>query len=91
MRNVISLELWFLRKDLVNRLRTGQHPFAPIEMTTLLSLINDFLKFGNGSFFSLLFSLWYKEMELYIPKLIFLRSQLKTQILQVEKRGWKYD
>jgi hypothetical protein len=91
MRNVISLELWFLRKDLVNRLKTGQHPFAPIEMTTLLSLINDFLKFGNGSFFSLLFSLWYKEMELYIPKLIFLRSQLKTQIFQVEKRGWKYD
>jgi len=91
MKNVVSLELWFLRKDLVNRLKTGQHPFAPVEMTTLLSLINDFLKSGNGSIFSFLFSLWYKEMELYIPKLIFLKSQLRTNILQTEKRSCMHD
>jgi hypothetical protein len=91
MRNVISLELRLLRKDLINRLKIGQQPFAPVEMTTLLSLINDFLKSSNGSFLSLLYYLWLNKMELYIPKLIFLKSQLRTKIKQVEKRGYKYD
>ena len=89
MGNFISAELWFLRKDLINRLKTGQYPFAPVEMTTLLSIINEFLKAGNGSFFSLLFSILDEGKELYITKLIFLRSQLKTKIFQTGPRGWK--
>lgn len=89
MGNVISAELWYLRKDLVNRLKTGQYPFAPVEMTTLLSIINEFLKAGNGSFFSLLFSIWGEGKDLYITKLIFLRSQLMTKTFQDGPRGWK--
>lgn len=89
MGNVISAELWFLRKDLVNRLKTGHYPFAPEEMTTLLAIINGFLQSGNGSFFSLLFLIWDEGMELYITKLIFLRSQLMTKIFQAEPRERK--
>jgi hypothetical protein len=91
MGNVISAELWFLRKDLVNRLKTGSYPFPLEEMTTLLSLMNDFIKSGNGSYFSFLFSFWHEKKELFIPKLIFLRSQLKIKMLQAEKKGWEYD
>jgi hypothetical protein len=91
MGNVISAELWYLRKDLVNRLKTGQYPFSPVEMTTLLSILDDFLKSGNGSLFSLLFSIWDEGMELYITKLIFLRSQLMTKTFQAGSRGWKND
>jgi len=87
MGNVISTELWFLRKELINSLNTGQYPFSPVEMTTLLSILNDFLKSGNGSLCSLLFSIWDKGMELYITKLIFLRSQLRTKTFQAGSRG----
>jgi len=89
MGKVISSELWFLRQDLANRLKTGQYPFALAEMTTLLSIINEFLKSGNGSFFSLLFSIWDSGMELYITKLIFFRSQLRTKNFQAGSGGWK--
>jgi len=91
MGHVISAELWFLRKDLVNRLKTGSYPFPPEEMIILLSLINDFLKSENGSFASFLFSLWYKTNEIYIHKLLFLRSQLRTKRVQVKEIGWKYE
>jgi|WetSurMetagenome_2_1015567.scaffolds.fasta_scaffold29291_3 hypothetical protein len=87
MGNVISAELLFLRKDLINRLKTGQYPFAPAEITTLLAIINEFLKAGNGDFFSLLFSIWGEGKELYITPLIFFRSQLKTRLFQAGQRG----
>jgi hypothetical protein len=87
MGNVISAELWFLRKELINRLKTGQYPFSPAEMTTLLSILNNFIKSGNGSLCSLLFSIWDEGMKLYITKLIFLRSQMMTKTFQAGSRG----
>jgi hypothetical protein len=87
MANVISAEPWFLRKDLVNKLKTGQYPFAPVEMTTLHSIINKFLRSGYGSFFSLLFTIWDEGMELDITKLLFLRSQMVTKTFQAGPRG----
>jgi hypothetical protein len=88
MGKVISAELWFLRKELISRLKTGQYPFSPVEMVTLLSLLNDFIKSGNGSLCSLLFSIWDEGKEHYITKLIFLRSQLKSKTSQAGSRGW---
>jgi hypothetical protein len=79
MGEVISAELRFLRKYLINKLETGQYIFPPGEMVTLLSIINDFLESGNRSFLSLLFSVLDKGMEPYIMKLICLKSQLSTK------------
>lgn len=79
MGEVILAEPRFLRKYLLDKLNSGQHIFPPEEMVTLLSIINDFLKSGNKSFLSLLFSVMDKGMEPYIMKLICLRSQLTTK------------
>jgi hypothetical protein len=79
MGEVILAEPRFLRKYLLDKLNSGQHIFPPEEMVTLLAIINNFLKSGNKSFLSLLFSVMDKRMEPYIMKLICLRSKLTTK------------
>lgn len=79
MGEVILAEPRFLRKYLIDKLNADQYILPPVEMVTLISIINDFLKSGNRSFLSLLFSVMDKGMEPYIMKLICLRSQLTTK------------
>ncbi len=79
MGDIVSAELRFLRKYLIDKLDGGQCVFPPGEMVIMLSIINYSLKSGNKSFLSLLFSVLDKGMEPYIMKLISLRSQLTNK------------
>jgi hypothetical protein len=84
MGEVILAEPRFLRKYLIDKLNADQYILPPEEMLTLISIINDFLKSGNRSFHSLLFSVLNKGMEPYIMLLICIRSQLTS-------KKFKYD
>jgi hypothetical protein len=76
MGDLISAELQFLRKNLIKRLNNNEYSFTFEEMVTLINLVNDCLKAGNGSILYLLSVLHNKKMDLYITKLLFIKRHL---------------